>query len=220
MRNDRDGLGESLFAENARGGFGPGDRVINARINIIFDPRERQGISAEKVLPGEETGPRSGNDSPCALQDLKGREIVGLFVYMDEIRADPCDNLPHARIIVQVKVAVETKRRYNEFIAVEVGAFEAHFASLIFPGGRHDNRQFHVGRARKPFQFGLIVTHDAGFGDKEYAHRHDYSRFVGARNGPGGAFPQRNLRSGALDKVPILAIILDARRYDNNFREV
>ncbi len=62
---------------------------------------------------------------------LEGCEIIWLLVNVHNFRADLAHNLAQLRVIMQVKVAIQSHRCDNHAIAARVEAFEHLFTAIV-----------------------------------------------------------------------------------------
>ena len=144
------------------------NRAVAMLQNVRLHPREGRRVAPQEILPGEEK--RLRVDPLRGAERVKGREIVWLFVNVNEIRANVLENPGHRGIVVEMKLPIETHRLDEQGVAARVGAFERNNAALVAPKRGYDNGQFEVGVFREFFKFLLVLSDDARFADHYDAH--------------------------------------------------
>src|SRR5579864_6258790 len=95
---------------------------------------------------------------------VEGREVVRLFIDMHDLWKNLAHNLAEARIVVEVKVAVEGHGRDDDTIACRVARFKDLLAAIVsIPIGGCHQRKFDPRTFRQFFKLALRGTRDEGF---------------------------------------------------------
>ena len=90
-----------------------------------------------EILPGEEK--RSGLLFVGEPHGMKCGEIIGFFVDVHNLRAQLAHDLAQSRVIMQVKVAIESHWGNNHLVTRGIETFKHLLAAVVtLPVGRSD----------------------------------------------------------------------------------
>jgi len=122
---------------------------------------------AQQILPRK---PQRLRPQPSG-QDVgvKGRQIVGLLINVDNIGALTPQQTSQCGIEMQVKIAIPHQGQRLQPISHGVRALQTGHAALVAPGRRHRCHKFDAGNGGELLQFTLIDPHQAGLGQQDHA---------------------------------------------------
>src|ERR687885_407266 len=94
------------------------------------------------------------------IDGVRGCEIVRLFIQMHQFWFEPRNKISNRRIVMQMIVAVESKRRDNQIIAIRMLSFEWNDSAFIAPEWGNDDGQIEIRFLGECFKLGLILADD------------------------------------------------------------
>src|SRR6266568_378176 len=169
LRHDADWTAEALALQYIGSVGNTCHRDRRVTVIVLLHLAERWWVAAVDVLPGNKQHLRLV--APRQARGVKGREVVRLFIDMQDLRAYLAHDLAQAWVVIEMKMAIEHHRCDDRAIAPGVARLKNLLAAIIGqPVSRRDKSEFDARTKRQFFQFALCSARHKGFRDHQYAH--------------------------------------------------